>query len=210
MPETRGARRHVQASIINRAVRQYLKRRYPLQNAGGTDPVTLQPIDLIPRPHLFVMDNHGFECVAFLEWILRSERNPLNMEPVGLEDIQRCIEQARTLRDNNACTLVSLCDTPVIVREVSIFPPRQWLATVFISPLYKLTYFDGYVDNVGRAHLSYDVEQRTGPQFLPDGAFVKPAPGVREFLFASSDEVLELSTADPESTRGTDSDFVIF
>lgn len=74
------------ANVIQKASRIYLEKRYQklCANFDDDDFIMLNPVKLIPRSLLIVLDNQAFHCGYLLKWILKSNKplHPLTREPL--------------------------------------------------------------------------------------------------------------------------------
>ena len=96
------------ANLIQKYARKYLEKRYENLCANFDDDefIMLNPVKLIPRSLLIVLDNQAFHCGYLLEWILKSKNHlhPLTREPlqegIKTECVSRIIEYLYTDNKN--------------------------------------------------------------------------------------------------------------
>jgi len=92
------------ANIIQVASRKYLEHRYKSLCANFDDDefIMLNPVKLIPRNLLIVLENQAFHCGYLLKWILKSQKpiHPLTREPlkenIKVECVSKIIEYLYT------------------------------------------------------------------------------------------------------------------
>jgi len=63
------------ANIIQKCCRKFLKNRYNgiCRNYNDYDIFTFEPVYLIPKELLIVIEGHGFNSLSLLKWIMRKE-----------------------------------------------------------------------------------------------------------------------------------------
>lgn len=91
--------RHGAAATIQKWFKHHLRIRYDceLQNARDTDPITLEPVYMIPRRLLYrhvvvhqtqsesEMHVYGYHAVALLQWLAVSNTHPITRTDMSLE-----------------------------------------------------------------------------------------------------------------------------
>lgn len=89
---------YIESSIkIQRCFRNFLETRYSKlcpKNYKEDECILFEPVRLIPRDVLVVVDEVGFDCRSFLTWMTKSSTHPLTRERVPDSFKIRCISSA--------------------------------------------------------------------------------------------------------------------
>ena len=83
------------AATIQRFFRAYLLRRYSsiCQNYADTDCITLEPVSLIPRLLLVVLDGQAFDARGLVKWLVHSKTHPLTRRPIDPYTFVSCMQK---------------------------------------------------------------------------------------------------------------------
>lgn len=81
--------------IIQNAFRRYLKRRYSslCSNYADDECIMLEPVHMIPRGVLMVIDRVAFDCRHLLSWMEKSNSHPLSRTPLQPSLKEACVEK---------------------------------------------------------------------------------------------------------------------
>ena len=81
------------ANVIQTFCSSYIKRRYEGEciNCNDDDIFTFEPVCLIPRGLMVVVEGHGFNSLSLLSWILRSSKG-FQVHPITRNKIEEDIE----------------------------------------------------------------------------------------------------------------------
>jgi len=83
------------ANIIQKRCREFINNRYKSECSNYDDDefIMLNPVKLIPRVLLLVLDNQAFHVGHLLKWILRSKNpiHPLSREPLDMKIQIECV-----------------------------------------------------------------------------------------------------------------------
>ena len=203
MVRTRSQRRELYATVIQRAFRAYLRRRFKgwLYNYSDNDPITLEPVGLTPKHRIFTMSvgHHrvGYDSYAWIKWLIRHDTHPLTREPISIETVHACFNAAQRAHQHQrggAPTDVRACldryGTPLRVHYITVLSvsPVRWSMLMYLSPLYHLSSLDIQISksNPPYASVLYDViprrraRQTQRRQTIGPSVVVAPVPEDRD------------------------------
>ncbi|AAR26837.1 FirrV-1-A13 [Feldmannia irregularis virus a] len=83
------------AATIQRFFRAYLAKRYRALCRNHADPecITLEPVSLIPRPLLVILDGHAFDARGLVKWLMNSKTHPLTRQPISSGVFVSCMRK---------------------------------------------------------------------------------------------------------------------
>jgi len=87
---------------IQRCFRRFIDIRYAdvCSNYKDDDCIMLDPIKMIPRDVLIVMNDIGFDCRHLLSWIKKSNSHPLTRGPILDSDKKSCFDRVINFLEN--------------------------------------------------------------------------------------------------------------
>ena len=81
------------ANVIQTVCSKFLKQRYKGKciNYNDDDIFTFEPVCLIPRGLMIIVEGHGFNSLNLLSWILRSSKR-FQVHPITRNKLEECVE----------------------------------------------------------------------------------------------------------------------
>ena len=81
------------ANVIQSFCSKFLKQRYEGRciNYDDDDIFTFEPVCLIPRGLMIIVEGHGFNSLNLLSWILRSSKG-FQVHPITRNKLEECVE----------------------------------------------------------------------------------------------------------------------
>lgn len=85
------------ATCIQRCFKKFLKNRYSdCKNNHDDDIFTLNPVYMIPRHLLIVVDDQAFNSCSFLTWGIKTGKHPLTRRDLSIAMMKYCVCNIRT------------------------------------------------------------------------------------------------------------------
>lgn len=89
--------------------REYLNRRYKniSPNYDDLDYITLEPVSMIPKGLVYVMDDVMFNAASLLVWISKTKKHPLTRASIPPSTICRCYDiVSKFIHSDNVTSII--------------------------------------------------------------------------------------------------------